>query len=79
MLPTAFSGEESVAQTGGSFYSDIRDEAIALNALIDVDPDNSQIGMMAKHVSDKLKSRYWLKHAGEGIRIFSIGKISKER
>ena len=38
MLPSSFSGEESVAQTGGSYYSDVRDEAIALNALIDVDP-----------------------------------------
>jgi hypothetical protein len=60
LLPSAFAGEESVPQTGGSFYSDVRDEAIALNALIDADPGNSQIGIMAKHVSDKLKSRYWL-------------------
>ena len=43
MLPSSFSGEESVAQTGGSYYSDVRDEAIALNALIDVDPGNAQI------------------------------------
>ena len=34
MLPSSFAGEESVAQTGGSYYSDVRDEAIALNALI---------------------------------------------
>ena len=40
LLPASFSGEESVAQTGGSFYSDIRDESIALNVLIDVDPAN---------------------------------------
>ncbi|RZM18583.1 MAG: alpha-2-macroglobulin family protein, partial [Pedobacter sp.] len=60
MLPAAFAGEESVPQTGGSFYSDIRDEAISLNALIDVDPNNAQIGTMLKHVSEKLKSRSWL-------------------
>ena len=51
LLPASFSGEESVPQTGGSYYSDIRDEAIALNALMDVDPGNAQIGIMAKHVS----------------------------
>ena len=34
LLPASFSGEESVAETGGSFYSDIRDEAIALDVLI---------------------------------------------
>jgi uncharacterized protein YfaS (alpha-2-macroglobulin family) len=36
-LPSSFSGEASVQQTGGSFYSETRDEAIALNALLDVD------------------------------------------
>jgi len=75
MLPTSFSGEESVAQTGGSFYSDIRDEAIALNALIDADPGNSQIGVMAKHVSDKLKSRYWLSTQERAFAFLSLGKL----
>ncbi|MBL7726200.1 MAG: hypothetical protein JNM68_00870, partial [Dinghuibacter sp.] len=32
ILPAAFTGEESVAQTGGSYYSPLRDESIALNA-----------------------------------------------
>src|SRR5687767_1440272 len=59
LLPGSFTGEESVAQTGGSFYSDIRDEAIALNALLDVDPANAQVPIMAKHVADKLKARRW--------------------
>ena len=43
-------------QTGGSFYSAIRDEAIALNALMDVDPGNAQIPVMAKHVTARLKT-----------------------
>lgn len=77
MLPSSFSGEESVAQTGGSFYSDIRDEAIALNALIDVDPGNSQIGIMAKHVSDKLKSRTWLNTQERAFAFLALGKLAK--
>ncbi|RYF80957.1 MAG: hypothetical protein EON98_12920, partial [Chitinophagaceae bacterium] len=32
LLPSSFSGEESVQQTGGSYYSALRDEAIALNS-----------------------------------------------
>ncbi|MBI2729678.1 MAG: alpha-2-macroglobulin family protein [Sphingobacteriales bacterium] len=48
LLPTSFTGEESVAQTGGSFYSDVRDEAIALNCLLDVYPTNNQTGIMAR-------------------------------
>ena len=77
LLPTAFAGEESVPQTGGSFYSDVRDEAIALNALIDADPGNSQIGIMAKHVSDKLKSRYWLSTQERAFAFLSLGKLAR--
>ena len=77
MLPTSFSGEESVAQTGGSYYSDVRDEAIALNALIDVDPGNSQIGIMAKHVADKLKSRYWLSTQERAFAFLALGKLAR--
>jgi len=77
MLPTSFSGEESVAQTGGSYYSDIRDEAIALNALIDVDPANGQIGTMAKHVSDKLKNRYWLSTQERAFAFLALGKLAR--
>src|SRR6185369_3261575 len=77
MLPTSFSGEESVAQTGGSFYSDIRDESIALNALIDADPSNPQIGIMAKHVSNKLKTRYWLSTQERAFAFLALGKLAR--
>jgi uncharacterized protein YfaS (alpha-2-macroglobulin family) len=77
MLPNSFSGEESVPQTGGSYYSDIRDEAIALNALIDVDPGNSQIGVMAKHVSDKLKGRRWLSTQERAFAFLALGKLAR--
>ncbi len=59
LLPSSLTGEVSAAQTGGSYYSDIRDESIALNALLDADPANTQIPVMAKHVADKLKQRSW--------------------
>ncbi|HMK25835.1 MAG TPA: MG2 domain-containing protein [Chitinophagaceae bacterium] len=77
MLPASFSGEESVAQTGGSYYSDVRDEAIALNALIDVDPGNAQIGTMVKHVADKLKSRRWLSTQERAFAFLALGKHAR--
>src|SRR5205814_288384 len=77
MLPTSFSGEESVSQTGGSYYSDVRDESIALNALIDVDPGNSQIAIMAKHVGDKLKSRSWLSTQERAFACLALGKLAR--
>ncbi len=77
MLPSSFTGEESVAQTGGSFYSDVRDEAIALNALLEVDPGNNQIGVMAKHVADKLKTRQWLSTQERAFAFLALGKLAK--
>lgn len=77
LLPSSFSGEVSVAQTGGSFYSDIRDEAIALNALLDVDPANQQIPVMAKHVSDKLKQRRWYSTQECAFSFVSLGKMAR--
>ncbi len=77
MLPASFSGEESVAQSGGSYYSDVRDEAIALNALIDVDPGNAQIGTMVKHVADKLKNRRWLSTQERAFAFLALGKHAR--
>ncbi len=77
MLPSSFTGEESVAQTGGSFYSDVRDEAIALNALISVDPGNAQIPVMAKHVGEKLKTHYWLSTQERAFSFLALGKLAR--
>jgi uncharacterized protein YfaS (alpha-2-macroglobulin family) len=77
LLPASFSGEVSVPQTGGSLYSDIRDEAISLNALIDVDPDNPQIQIMARHVADKLKQRRWYNTQECSFSFLALGKLAK--
>ena len=77
MLPSSFSGEESDQQTGGSFYSALRDESIALNALIDVDPGNAQIPVMARHVSSRLKSERYLNTQERAFSFLSLGKIAR--
>jgi alpha-2-macroglobulin len=77
LLPAAFSGEESVAQTGGSFYSPIRDESIALNVLIDVDPANKQIMTMANHVVDKLQQRSWYSTQESAFSFLAMGKLAR--
>jgi uncharacterized protein YfaS (alpha-2-macroglobulin family) len=78
LLPTSFTGEVSVPQTGGSLYSDIRDEAISLNALLDVDPENPQIPIMAKHVADKLKQRTWYNTQECSFSFLALGKLAKD-
>ncbi len=77
MLPSSFAGEESVPQTGGSYYSDVRDESIALNALIDADPGNKQVPVMAQHVSNKLKTRQWLSTQERAFAFLALGKLAR--
>jgi uncharacterized protein YfaS (alpha-2-macroglobulin family) len=77
LLPASFSGEEAVSETGGSFYSDIRDESIALNALLDVDPTNAQVPVMARHVAEKLKNRTWYSTQECAFSFLAIGKLAK--
>ena len=77
MLPASFSGEVSTAQTGGSFYSDVRDEAISLNVLMDVDPGNAQVPIMAKHVAAYLKDRRWLSTQERAFGFLALGKLAR--
>jgi len=76
-LPSSFSGESSVQQTGGSYYSETRDEAIALNALIDVDPGHAQVPVMAKHVAERLKKERYLNTQERAFSFLALGKIAK--
>jgi len=77
ILPASFSGEVSVPQTGGSFYSDIRDESIALNVLIDVEPGNAQIPVMSNHVVEKLKQRTWYSTQESAFSFLAMGKLAR--
>jgi uncharacterized protein YfaS (alpha-2-macroglobulin family) len=77
IVPSSFSGEQSIAQTGGSFYSEVRDEAISLNVLMDVDPGNGQVPLMAKHISAYLKDRRWLSTQERAFSFLALGKLAR--
>ena len=77
-LPDHFAGEIANTESGGSFSSDIRDEAMALDVLLDADPANTQIPEMAKHVSDKLNERSWYSTQELVFGFLSLGKIAKK-
>ena len=78
-LPAKYAGEAANTETGGSFSSDIRDEAMSLNVLIDVDPTNAQIPDMARHVSEKLKQRDWYSTQELVFGFLSLGKLAKQQ
>jgi uncharacterized protein YfaS (alpha-2-macroglobulin family) len=76
-LPTHFTGEIANTETGGSFSSDIRDEAMSLDVLLNVDPSNAQIPEMAKHISDNLRQRSWYNTQELVFGFLALGKISR--
>lgn len=78
LLPGSFSGEIGKRETGGSFGSDLRDEAIALNAILEVDATNPQIGTMAKHISQELRQRKYLSTQERAFGFLAIGKIARQ-
>ncbi|OQX99864.1 MAG: hypothetical protein B6I20_09575 [Bacteroidetes bacterium 4572_117] len=78
ILPPAFEGEISNPVFGGSFHSPIRDEAIALNALLEVDPDNQQIGILARHLSQKMKKRRYLNTQERVFAFLAMGKMARD-
>lgn len=75
VLPKAFDGDESIRSTGGSFYSPIRDEALALNCLMETDLDNPQTGIMAKHLSEQIKKQKWMSTQERSFSFLALGKF----
>ncbi|MEL7145443.1 MAG: alpha-2-macroglobulin family protein, partial [Bacteroidota bacterium] len=76
LLPARFEGEISAQSFSGSFYSYIRDEAIALNTLLDVDANNPQIPEMAKHLSKAMKTERYLNTQERTFGFLALGKIA---
>jgi uncharacterized protein YfaS (alpha-2-macroglobulin family) len=75
MLPGNFVGDVSDKETGGSFASAVRDEAIALNVLAEVDPQNQQIPIMTKHVAETIKKSYYLSTQERVFSFLALGKV----
>lgn len=78
LINKTFVSQSKIRSTGGSFYSPLRDEAIALTALMEVDPTHDQIPVMAKHISDALKGRSWYSTQERAFSLIALGKIAKE-
>lgn len=78
LLPSEFTGEESKQVFGGSFYSPIRDRAIALNCLLETDPDNQQVGRLAQQLSEMMKNQYYLNTQERSFAFLAFGKLARQ-
>jgi uncharacterized protein YfaS (alpha-2-macroglobulin family) len=78
LIPNAFEGEMPDPTFGGTFSSFVRDEALALYVLMEVEPDHPQVANMAKHVSQSLRDRRWLNSQERGFSFLALGKIAQK-
>ncbi len=78
LLPTSFEGERSEQVLSGSFHSYIRDEALALNSLIEGDPENPQVAIMAQELSTNFKNAKYLNTQECAFTILALGKLAKQ-
>jgi len=77
ILPTSFVGEKSESQFGGSFYSYVRDKAISLNALLDVNPKDPQVPILAKQLSEEMRNQPFLNTQEHVFSILAMGKLAR--
>ena len=77
IIPASFSGEQSNQAFGGSFYSYTRDLGLSLNALLDMDPSNQQVGVLARMLSQNLQSQVYLNTQENVWGILALGKLAR--
>ncbi|PLX30927.1 MAG: hypothetical protein C0600_07085 [Ignavibacteria bacterium] len=57
-IPDLFQAERPARQTGGSFDSELRANAIMLNVLLEVDPSNKQIQDILRWIANRARNMY---------------------
>ncbi|KAA5545024.1 alpha-2-macroglobulin family protein [Adhaeribacter rhizoryzae] len=77
LLPRSFTGESALRALNGSFYSVTRDMALSLNSLLEADPDNAQIGTLARHLSQELRSTRWYNTQERAFALMALGKMAR--
>ncbi|MBC3541140.1 alpha-2-macroglobulin [Rufibacter sediminis] len=77
LLPRSFAGETSVRALDGSFYSPLRDMALALNSLLEANPDHPQVPILVRHLSQELRSSRWYNTQERAFALLALGKQAK--
>lgn len=78
LLPKAFENTNPEKEFGGSFSSYIRDLALALNSMIENDPQNSQIGTLTKELSEAMKGEKYMSTQERAFGLLALGKVLKK-
>ncbi|MBI1220971.1 MAG: alpha-2-macroglobulin family protein [Bacteroidetes bacterium] len=77
LIPAAYPDEASRSEFSGNFSSDTRNLAISLNTLVEIDQKNSQIPVLARLLSNKLRSRRYYNTQELVFSFLALGKLQK--
>ncbi len=75
LAPIGFPNETLRAELGGNFASNVRNMAISLHTLIEVDPDNKQIPDLTRMLSEQFKLRRYHNTQELVFTLLSLGKL----
>ncbi|MGI4737098.1 MAG: alpha-2-macroglobulin family protein [Janthinobacterium lividum] len=78
VLPQQFAPERSGRELGDSFSSPIRNEALALNALLEADPNNPQVASLARQLSRQVRQAGYLNTQERAFALLALGKIARK-
>lgn len=78
VLPPAFGTSKIQSLAGGSFASYLRDRALALNALLEADPDNPQVGQLLQSIGKEMKEQRYLTTQENAFCMTAIGKFARK-
>jgi uncharacterized protein YfaS (alpha-2-macroglobulin family) len=79
LLPTEIHAQKFDPETGGYFDSDIRANAILLDVLSELEPDNASIPELVKELSEKMYNGYWYTTQSNAFALMAIGKYFKSQ
>ena len=75
VLPGEFRGVRPARESGGSFDSEVRANALMLNVLLDVDPGNKQIPVILRYLSNRMDQMYSTQETA--FAMLALGKAAR--
>jgi hypothetical protein len=78
VLPKTFGNEKSISEFGGSYGSYLRDRSLALNALLEADPNNPQVNELLKSISVEMKNARYYSTQETAFALLAIGKHARK-
>ncbi|MCE6988931.1 alpha-2-macroglobulin [Dyadobacter sp. CY323] len=78
LVPKAYNPENSSSYIDNSYSSPLRNVSLVLNTLLESDPGNPQIPILARQLSKAINSTSYLNTQEAAFSVLALGKIAKK-